>query len=367
MSTRFRSLFILMALLLATSLVLAACGDATSTTAPASTTAAAGTSAGTSAGSATTAASAPSTGTGNKPTEIRLDYAYYNPSSLVLKKFGWLESDLAADKINVKWVLSTGSNKANEYVSANSIDFGSTAGAAALLARTNNVPLKTVYVYSKPEWTALVVPGNSTITKVEQLKGKKIAVTRGTDPFFFLLRILKDAGLSQSDVEIVNLQHPDGRTALQRGQVDAWVGLDPHMAAAELEDGAKIIYRNIDYNTYGTLNAREDFLKQYPDYARKVIAEYEKARQWILANPDQAAQILSDEAKLSLPVAKKELVERTVLDPKAGVGVPGDALKSALTPVVPILTSEKLVPDDANPTKALSELIDPTFASAVIK
>ena len=355
MSTRFRSLFVLIALVLATSLVLSACGDATPTT-PASSTAA-------TAGSATTAANAASTG--NKPSEIRLDYAYYNPSSLVLKKFGWLESDLAADKITVKWVLSTGSNKANEYVSANSIDFGSTAGAAALLARTNNVPLKTVYVYSKPEWTALVVPGNSSITKVEQLKGKKIAVTRGTDPFFFLLRILKDAGLSQSDVEIDNLQHPDGRIALQRGQVDAWVGLDPHMAAAELEDGAKIIYRNIDYNTYGTLNAREDFLKQYPDYAKKVIAEYERARHWILDNPDQAAQILADEAKLSLPVAKKELVERTVLN--KDVGVPGDALKSALTPVVPVLTSEKLVPDDANPTKALNELFDPSFASAVIK
>lgn len=354
LNNRFRSLFSLITLVLLTSLVLAACGDATSTTSPAKTVAA----------GASPVASAAAT-TGNKPAEVRLDYAYYNPSSLVLKKFGWLESEFAADKVGVKWVLSTGSNKANEFVSGNSVDFGSTAGAAALLARTNNVPLKTVYIYSKPEWTALAVSANSTVTKIEQLKGKKIAVTRGTDPFFFLLRILKDGGLTQQDVEIVNLQHPDGRTALQRGNVDAWVGLDPHMAAAELEDGAKLITRNIDYNTYGTLNAREDFLKQYPEYTKKVLAQYERARLWILDHKDEAAQILADEAKLSLAVAKKELFERTVLD--KNVGIPGDALQSALKPVVPILIAEKLVPDDANPTKALEQLVDASFANQVVK
>ncbi len=300
-----------------------------------------------------------------KPAEIRLDYAYYNPSSLALKKFGWLEKELATDNVPVKWVYSAGSNKANEFVSGNSLDFGSTAGAAALLARSNGVPLKTVYIYSKPEWTALVVGGSSNITKVSDLKGKKIAVTRGTDPFFFLLRTLKDAGLSQSDVEIVNLQHADGRTALQRGNVDAWSGLDPHMAAAELEDGAKIIYRNIDYNTYGTLNAREDFIQRYPDYTGKVIAQYERARQWVIANPDDAAQLLADEARLSLAVAKRELTERTVLN--KNTGVPGDVHLSALKAVVPTLINEKLVADGSDPAKALDSLFNPTFAAGVIK
>lgn len=300
-----------------------------------------------------------------KPTEIRLDFATYNPSSLVLQKFGWLEEDLKADGITVKWVQSAGSNKANELVNSNSIDFGSTAGAAALLARTNGVPQKTVYVYSKPEWTALVVPENSPITKVADLKGKKIAVTRGTDPFFFLLRSLKEAGLSQSDVEIVNLQHADGRLALERGQVDAWSGLDPHMANAEINAKAKLLYRNIDFNTYGTLNAREDFIAKYPEYTKKVIVAYERARKWILDNPDEAAKILAEVAKIDLPIAKKQLTERTVLN--KDVGIPGDGLHSALDAVVPILKSEKLVADSTDPAKALSELIDPSFAQAAIK
>jgi len=109
---------------------------------------------------ASTAASAEGPAPEAKPVEVRLDWATYNPSSLVLKKFGWLEEELGKDNIKVSWLYSAGSNKANEAIASGSADLASTAGAAALLARTNGVPLKTVYIFSKPEWTALVVPKN---------------------------------------------------------------------------------------------------------------------------------------------------------------------------------------------------------------
>jgi sulfonate transport system substrate-binding protein len=293
-----------------------------------------------------------------KPVEVRLDWATYNPSSLVLRKFGWLEEELGRDGIKVTWLYSAGSNKANEAISSGSADLASTAGAAALLARTNGVPLKTVYVYSKPEWTALVVAKGSSLTQVSELKGKKIAATRGTDPFFFLLRSLKEAGLTQSDVEIVNLQHSDGRLALERGNVDAWAGLDPHMAAAELRGGARLLYRNIDFNTYGTLNAREDFLRKYPTTVHRVLVQYGRASVWIRFHREEAAALLAEAAKIDLDVARKQLVERTELD---GVGSPGELLRQALQAVVPIFVSEKLVASDADPSKALAELFDTTL------
>lgn len=289
--------------------------------------------------------------------EIRLDHATYNPSSLVLKKFGWLEETLGRDGTKVTWVFSQGSNKANELLASGSADLASTAGAAALLARTNGVPLKTVYVFSKPEWTALAVTKSSPLKTVAELRGKKIAVTRGTDPFFFLLRTLAANGLKQSDVELVNLQHAEGRTALERGQVDAWSGLDPHLAASELQAGSRLLSRNIDFNTFGVLNAREDFLKAHPDVVRTVLAQYERARAWILAHPEEAAQILAEAAKLPPDVARKQLGERTVLD--RDVGVPGDKLRAALASVVPILRSEKLAAPGSDPEKALAELLAP--------
>ncbi len=298
-----------------------------------------------------------------KPEEIRLDYAYYNPSSLVLRRFGWLEEEFKADEIGVKWVLSAGSNKANEFLRSDAIDFGSTAGSAALLAKTNGSPIQTVYIYSKPEWTALVVPKDSPITDITGLKGKKIAATKGTDPYFFLLRSLNQAGLSATDVEIINLQHADGKTALERGQVDAWAGLDPFMAQTELEQGSRLLYRNIDFNSYGFLNARTDFLEKYPDETQRVLAAYERARQWILEHPDEAAQILAEEASLSVEVAKRELVDRTVLTTSP---VPGEEHAAVLREIIPIFEAENHLSPGADANAALAGLFAPQFIQAVL-
>lgn len=298
----------------------------------------------------------------NKPKEIRIDYAYYNPSSLVIKKFGWLEEEFAKDGIKVRYILSLGSNRALEYLTTEGIDFGSTAGAAALIARTNGSPIKAVYIYSKPEWTATVVRKDSPIKQLKDLKGKTIAATKGTDPFIFLLRALHTVGLSKDDVKIVHLQHPDGRVALERGDVDAWAGLDPHMAQSELEGGSRLIYRNIDFNTYGFLNVREEFAREYPEYVKRVLKVYERARKWILANPDDAVKVLSEEANISIPVARKELIDRTDF----GSPTPGAEHIEALKLAAPILVDEELVRKGANVTKAIAELIEPAFAKAVV-
>src|SRR5512132_2754267 len=193
-------------------------------------------------------------GTDTGLTELRLDYATYSPPSLVLKQQGLVEQ--AFPGVAVKWVYSAGSSNALNFLQGNSVDFGSTAGSAALLSRANGNPIKVVYIYEQPEWTALVVAKDSTAKSITDLRGKKIAAQKGTDPYFFLLQTLHQAGMSQSDIQFVNLPHADGRVALERGQVDAWSGLDPHMAASELQAGSRLIYRNKDFNTYGFLNAR---------------------------------------------------------------------------------------------------------------
>jgi sulfonate transport system substrate-binding protein len=298
-----------------------------------------------------------------QPDKITVDYAYYNPSSLVMRRFGWLEEEFGPDGTEIEWVLSAGSNKANEFLRSDATDFGSTAGSAALLARANGSDIKTVYIYSKPEWTALVVLEDSDITEVSQLKGKKIAATKGTDPYFFLLQTLNEAGLSQSDVEIINLQHADGKVALERGQVDAWAGLDPFMAQTELEQGSKLIYRNIDFNTFGFLNARVEFLDEHPEETERVLATYERARQWILDNPEDAAQILAEESSLSIEVARQELFERTVLTHNP---VPSEEHAEVLRGIIPILKAENQLSPGADAEQALEELFAPQYIEAVL-
>lgn len=297
-----------------------------------------------------------------QPKEIRVDWAYYSPPSLVLKKFGWLEQEFKADNIPVKWVQSAGSNRALEYLNSGSVDFGSTAGLAAVLSKANGNPIKGVYIFSRPEWAALVVPKDSPIKSLRELKGKKIAATKGTDPYLFLLRSLHLEGLKKTDIEHVSLQHADGRAALEQGKVDAWAGLDPLMAASEVDAGSKLLYRNVAFNTYGFLNTTESFAKQYPEHVKRVIASYEKARKWIIANPDETAKIISEEAKLSIAVAKLQLTRNDFSNPLPGLEHV-NAFKSAAS----ILIEEELVRKGTDVNKVIDDLVEPAYAKAVIR
>jgi len=281
---------------------------------------------------------------------LSIDWATYNPLSLVVKDQGLIEEALG-DSVDVEWLQSAGSNKANEMLRSGSIDVGSTAGSAALFARANGSPIKVIDIYSQPEWSAIVVSADSDITDVAQLKGQSVAATKGTDPYFFLLQALEEAGLSVDDVEVQNVQHADGRALLDGGSVQAWSGLDPIMAAAEAESGAELIYRNVDFNTYGFLNATEEFITDHADVAQVVVDAYEEARVWALANPDEVAQLLADAASIDLEVAKTVIAERSNLDVS---GVPGEAQVSVLTKISPIIAESG---DVAGGQEALDEAI----------
>lgn len=295
--------------------------------------------------------------------ELRLDYAHYSPTSLVLRHFGWLEEEFKGDGTRIKWVFSAGSNRALEYLNANSIDIGSSAGLAALLAKANGNPIRTPYLFSRPEWTALVVSKHSPIRSLADLKGKKVAATKGTDPYLFLLRALHTVGLKRSDIEHVSLQHAEGRAALEQGRVDAWAGLDPLMAAAELEGGARLLYRNVGFNTYGFLNVREDFLASRANETARVLKAYERARAWTRANPSEAARILSAEAKVPLPVALLQVKLRSDFSNAQ----PGPEHLRALQLAAPILRDEALVRPGTDLGKAIAGLVDTSFARQLTK
>jgi sulfonate transport system substrate-binding protein len=300
-------------------------------------------------------------GAQSKLSELRIDWATYNPVSIIIKNQGLLEKEFEKDGTKVRWVQTLGSNKALEFLNAGSIDLGSTAGSAALVAKINGNPIKSIYVYSRPEWTALVTRKDTGITKVSDLKGKSVAVTRGTDPHIFLVRALADAGLTDKDVKFVLLQHPDGRTALIRGDVDAWAGLDPMMAAAEIDDGAVLFFRKPEANTWGILNVREEFAKSNPEVVSRVLKVYEQARKWSLANPREVTKALAEAARIPENVAEKQLKERTELTHSA-IGKPQyeSILAAGLA-----LQKAGVVAGNVNVKKTLDDLVDTRFNASL--
>ncbi|HEV7872934.1 MAG TPA: aliphatic sulfonate ABC transporter substrate-binding protein [Enterovirga sp.] len=304
-------------------------------------------------------AMAPGAAAAQAPRELRIDYATYNPVSLVLKDRKLLESAFEKDGIRIRWVQSLGSNKALEFLNASSIDFGSTAGSAALLARINGNPIKSVYVYSRPEWTALVTRKDTGLTKVAELRGKRVAVTRGTDPHIFLVRALADAGLTEKDVKLVLLQHPDGRLALDRGDVDAWAGLDPMMAAAEVESGDVLFFRKPEANTWGILNVREDFAKQNPELVRRVLGVYEEARRWALDNPAELKRIFADATKLPAAVVDRQIDQRTEITHS----IIGEPQRASILAAGLALQAAGVVEPSVDVKSTVDALIDPQYLS----
>ncbi|MWB98964.1 aliphatic sulfonate ABC transporter substrate-binding protein [Agromyces seonyuensis] len=287
---------------------------------------------------------------------LSIDFATYNPLSLVIKDQGWLE-DLGLD---VTWTQSAGSNKANEALRAGAIEVGSTAGSAALLARSNGSPIQVIDIYSQPEWSALVTVDGTGVESVEDLKGKQVAATKGTDPYFFLLQSLEAEGVDPSEITVQNLQHADGWAALQNGSVDAWAGLDPIMAGAE-ESGATLFYRNVDFNSYGFLNATEDFIENKPEVAQAVVDAYEHAREWAQENPEETAAILAEVAGLDEAVATKVITERSNLDVS---GIPGDDQVAVLEKIGPTFVELGDVASQEQVDDALATIVNDEFATA---
>lgn len=295
----------------------------------------------------------------DKPSVVTVDFATYNPVSLLLRERGYLEEALGADGIEVRWVQTLGSNKALEFLNAEAIDFGSTAGAAALVGRLNGNPIKTIYLYSRPEWTALVTRPDTGIATVADLKGRRVAVTRGTDPHIFLVRALAAAGLTERDVKLVLLQHPDGRLALERGDVDAWAGLDPMMAAAELESGAQLFHRDPAANTFGTLNVRESFAEAHPEIVRTVLSAYERARQEALDDPQALAAVLGDVTRLPPEIVARQLTRTDLTNP-----VLGEAERATIRAAGIALVEAGVLPAGSDIDGTLAALVDGRFTVA---
>jgi len=156
---------------------------------------------------------------------------------------------------------------------------------------------------------------------------------------------------------LVLLQHADGKTALIRGDVDAWAGLDPMMAAAEIDDGAKLFYRNAAANTWGILNVREEFAKDHPDLVRRVLAVYEQARKYSLAHYDEVKADFIAVTKLSDAVVDKQLKERTELT-HSKIGAPQ---RESILAAGVALQQAGVIKSDVDVKKVLDDLIDDQY------
>jgi sulfonate transport system substrate-binding protein len=162
-----------------------------------------------------------------------------------------------------------------------------------------------------------------------------------------------------ADVDVQNLQHADGKAALESGAVAAWSGLDPLLSTSVATAGSTIIYDNIDFNSYGFLNATEEFLAASPDLAQVVVNAYEKAREFAISDPEATSAILAEVAAIDPAIATAVVEERTNFDIDP---VPGDAQTEVLNIIGPIFVESGDVANQELIDDALDSLLEPTYA-----
>ncbi|NWA39211.1 sulfonate ABC transporter substrate-binding protein [Pseudomonas reactans] len=240
------------------------------------------------------------------PKTVNIGYQKANIFAL-LKYRGTLDSDFSKQGITVRWVEFPAGPQMLEGLNVGSIDLAATGDAPPTFAQAAKADL--VYLAhspANPQTEAIVVPENSPIKTVADLKGKRVALNKGSDVNYLLVSALENAGLKYKDVTPVYLPPSDARAAFQRGAVDAWVIWDPYLAEVETHEKARLV-KNAEglVPHYTFYLASRKFADTYPQTAEKVVGELKQLSDWANKNPDGAADILSTSTGLDKAIWAK--------------------------------------------------------------
>lgn len=236
---------------------------------------------------------------------LRIGYQKYGTLTL-LKARGDLEKRLAPQGIEVKWTEFPAGPVLLEALNVGSIDFGTVGEAPPIFAQAAGADL--LYIANQPPAPAaeaIVVPKGSTLKSVADLKGKRIALNKGSNVHYLLVRALEQAGLRYTDIQTVFLPPADARAAFERGAVDAWVIWDPFLAAAEqqlgarvLADGSKLVANHQFYL------ASRSYAEKQPRVIQAIVDELARLDQWADKNPKEVAQFLAPQIGLDVNIAE---------------------------------------------------------------
>jgi sulfonate transport system substrate-binding protein len=244
----------------------------------------------------------------NADNVLRIGYQKYG-TLVLLKARGSLEKRLAPLHVEVKWTEFPAGPQLLEGLNVGAIDFGTAGEAPPIFAQAAGADL--VYVGNEPPASAgeaILVPKDSPIKTVAELRGKKVALNKGSNVHFLLVKLLEKAGVNYKDIDTIFLTPADARAAFERGSVDAWAIWEPFFAAAQRQTGARIL---ADGN--GVVSNHQFFLASRP-YATKradvvaiVLEEVAAVDEWAKTNPKEAAAALSPQIGLDQPTLELAL------------------------------------------------------------
>ncbi|WP_296281770.1 sulfonate ABC transporter substrate-binding protein [uncultured Acinetobacter sp.] len=236
-------------------------------------------------------------------TTLNIGYQKYGLLPII-KARGDLDKALKEKGVNIKWVEFPAGPQLLEGLNVGSVSFGEAGEAPPIFAQAANSNL--VYIANQPaapKAEALIVPKDSTIQSIQDLKGKRVVLNKGSNVHYLLLKVLEANHLKLEDIQVVYLPPADARAAFEKGAVDAWVIWDPFFASAEKQLGAKVLAtgENLVSNHQFYLADRK-FAEQHPDILKAVVNELNTTTQWVSQHQTDAAKLLEKPTGLPLDV-----------------------------------------------------------------
>jgi sulfonate transport system substrate-binding protein len=234
---------------------------------------------------------------------VRIGYQKYG-KLVLLKGKGSLEEKLRPFGYKVSWTEFPSGPPLLEALNVGAIDFGIAGETPPIFAQAAGAPLVYLaYDPPAPQGEAILVPKDSTLKSVADLKGKKVALNKGSNVHYLLVKALEKAGLKYTEIEPVFLAPSDALAAFTRGSVDAWVIWDPYEAAAEASTGARILADGTgivsNYQFYFT---SKNFLAHDAKAVDVVLEALNEADDWTKNNIEAVAEQLSPSVGLPASV-----------------------------------------------------------------
>ena len=231
---------------------------------------------------------------GDPLTLVRIGYQKYG-SLNVVKAQGTFDQKLAREGLKTQWIQFQAGPQLLEGMNVGSIDIGHSGEAPPIFAQAAGTPF--VYIGSQPPYPvgeAILVPKNSPIKTVAELKGKKIALNKGSNVHYLLVKALEKAGLKYQDIQPAFLPPADARAAFDGGKIDAWAIWDPFLTVAQAATEARVLT-----DGEGIVANREFFFatrklaETHPEIIQALNDAIDRAAAWTKEKPAEVAAYLS--------------------------------------------------------------------------
>ena len=263
----------------------------------------------------------------------------------LLKGRGTLEKRLTPLNVSIKWTEFAAGPVQLEALNVGSIDFGDVGEAPPIFAQAAGAPLAYVAAtVPRPASEAVLVPKGSAIRTVADLKGKKIALNKGSNVHYFIVKLFEKHGLPYSDLNLVYLPPADARAAFEKGSVDAWVIWDPFLAAAEKTIDARVLADATGVvGNRGYYFSSLDYVAKNPDVLKVLIEELNNVDQWAVQHRDTFATELATIWGLPKPVADASVARQSF-----GTGPITKAILAEQQQIADTFLALKLIPKKIN-------------------